>query len=354
MGVEAGDGEARALRCRTGAAARGSRRGPWRRSRSTLSSSGTSRSGIWVVTGITCSVGPASIIATSSLDDAAALGDELGLAGMDEADRVELRLGDRPGDQRPRRRPSGSGRPRIRARRASCARLPGRAARARRSVSVLTRRIGSARSNAADRRRRDRRSTATGPSQTARTAETLPTAKKGGSASSRRRSQLLAMTSAPMPAGSPSETASGMSAGSAIIDHRVAPQVAQVALRPAVRPAARSSCVVDLVRRSAPVAAAGSSRPHRTRTLTRSVEPNGGVAWPTLRLSSICCSIGGSSRTRTWSLETSSAPSAVAASPRAAAAAHRLGRRGRAAAPRGLRLRLGGARRAARATSASG
>src|ERR1044072_8055892 len=44
------------------------------------------------------------------------------------------------------------------------------------------------------------------------------------------------MTSGPIPAGSPRATASGLSAGSAIVDHRVAPQIAQVALRPAVDP----------------------------------------------------------------------------------------------------------------------
>jgi hypothetical protein len=51
--------------------------------------------------------------------------------------------------------------------------------------------------------------TATGPFQTASTAEAQPTAKKGGSDSARRLSQLLAMTSAPIPAGSPSDMARG-------------------------------------------------------------------------------------------------------------------------------------------------
>ena len=53
-----------------------------------------------MVTGTVRRVGPASIIATMLAGDAAALGDELGLAGMGEADRVELGLGDRAGDQR--------------------------------------------------------------------------------------------------------------------------------------------------------------------------------------------------------------------------------------------------------------
>src|SRR6185295_6031087 len=103
------------------------------------------------------------------------------------------------------------------------------------SVSVLTRRIGRAASNAAP-ASRGSSTTAIGPSQTARTAETLPTAKKGGTRRARRCSQLFAITSGPMPAGSPSATASGLSAGSAIIDHRVAPQIAQIALRPPVHP----------------------------------------------------------------------------------------------------------------------
>ena len=99
--------------------------------------------------------------------DAAALGDELGLAGMGEADRVELRLGDRAGDQRRRRRPSGSARPRAPARRASCARLRGRAGPARTSVSVLTRRIGQRVVEAAA-ASSGSSTTAIGPSQTAR------------------------------------------------------------------------------------------------------------------------------------------------------------------------------------------
>ena len=63
---------------------------------STVSSSGDARaSGTWVVIGTVRRLGPASIITTLPRRDAAALGDEFGLAGMGEADRVELRLGDR-------------------------------------------------------------------------------------------------------------------------------------------------------------------------------------------------------------------------------------------------------------------
>ena len=53
-----------------------------------------------MVTGTVRSVGPASIIATLPRGHAAAFGDELGLSGMGEADRVKLLLGDRPGDHR--------------------------------------------------------------------------------------------------------------------------------------------------------------------------------------------------------------------------------------------------------------
>ena len=70
---------------------------------------GTSRSGIWVVTGMTRSVGPGQHHRDQVAGDAAALGDELGLAGMGEADRIELRLGDRPGDER--RGGAGAGQP---------------------------------------------------------------------------------------------------------------------------------------------------------------------------------------------------------------------------------------------------
>ena len=100
MGVEAGDGEPRlgdaelALQPADRGAALGDDRARW------SAAPARRASGTWVVTGTTRSVGPASIIATSSLGDAAALGDELGLAGMGEADRVELRLGDRAGDER--------------------------------------------------------------------------------------------------------------------------------------------------------------------------------------------------------------------------------------------------------------
>jgi hypothetical protein len=78
----------------------------------------------------------------------------------------------------------------------------------------------------------------TGPRQTAEMAASLPTAKKGGSASASRLSQLLAITSAPIPAGSPSATASGRAnaPAPAILDHRVAAQVAQQPLGAAIHP----------------------------------------------------------------------------------------------------------------------
>ena len=49
-------------------------------------------------------------------------------------------------------------------------------------------------------------------------------------AASARRSQALAITSGPMPAGSPIETASGITSASAILDHRVTAQVAELLL----------------------------------------------------------------------------------------------------------------------------
>ena len=175
---------------------------------------------------------------------------------------------------------------------------------------------------------------AIGPSQTARTAETLPTAKKGGSLSSRRRSQLLAMTSGPIPAGSPSETASGH--GGPLSDNRSPRRAGGRAGNAARARLTRSS--LDLRRRSASKfgapTAGGSSRPHRTRTLIRSAEPKGGVAWPTLRSSSICCSGGGRSRTRDLIVGDDFGADRCAAACGAAAAAHRLGGAGRAARPR--------------------
>ena len=128
---------------------------------------------------MTFRVGPASIIATSSLGDAAALGDELGLARMDEADRVELGLGDGAGDEA--RGGAGAGQ------------ADGEFERVERVAGAFE--VGPPGHDLGvgldpqDRQRRrrtrrpprgDRRSIAIGPSQTALTAETLPTAKKGG------------------------------------------------------------------------------------------------------------------------------------------------------------------------------
>ena len=224
MRVEAGDGDARLRRCRTGAAARATAARPLATIRSTVSRPGTSRSGTWVVTGTTRSVGPASIIATRSLGDAAALGDELGLAGMDEADRVELRLRHRPGDEAGGgARPGEPDRELERVERVARAVQLGLAGRdARRSGHLDDR---QARFRTGRRPRLGSPIPATGPSQTASIAATLPTAKKGGTG----RSSAVAPSSsrspqAPMPAGSPSATASGVSGRSAIVDHRVAPQ----------------------------------------------------------------------------------------------------------------------------------
>src|SRR6185437_309230 len=59
-----------------------------------------------------------------------------------------------------------------------------------------------------------------------------PHTKKAGRPSLSRRAQASQISSGPTPAGSPSETASGAGATSVVVfDHRVAAQVAQVALR---------------------------------------------------------------------------------------------------------------------------
>ena len=170
--------------------------------------SATSASGTWVVTGTVRSVGPASIIATLPRRHAAALGDEFGLAGMGEADRVKLFLGDRASDHRRGRAGAGKAHRDLerieRAMRAGDARMAGHVGLGRRDldqrqaesnarvrlariVDELDRPVPDARDRRADRRSR-------------RTAAGRTRA---------RWSQHLAMTSGPIPAGSPSETASG-------------------------------------------------------------------------------------------------------------------------------------------------
>ena len=52
------------------------------------------------MTGTVRNVGPASIIDDVATGNPASLGDKLGLAGMLEADRIELFLGHRPSDDR--------------------------------------------------------------------------------------------------------------------------------------------------------------------------------------------------------------------------------------------------------------
>src|SRR6478735_990182 len=73
----------------------------------------------------------------------------------------------------------------------------------------------------------------TGPDQMASTERMSPTTKNGGSPSVLRNSQAFTTIAGPMPAGSPSAIASGASCqGSAIINHRVPTQIAQIAPRP--------------------------------------------------------------------------------------------------------------------------
>src|SRR3954468_20926373 len=97
-----------------------------------------------------------------------------------------------------------------------------------------------------------------GPSQMAAIERPSPIATNGGKSNSTRWSQHLAITSGPIPAGSPSETASGESGARgtaagpsdfgrlAEFDHRIAPKVAQIAPRAAVH-ALLVELIVDLV-----------------------------------------------------------------------------------------------------------
>src|SRR5690606_20121977 len=57
-----------------------------------------------------------------------------------------------------------------------------------------------------------------------------PQTKNGGNLSASRRAQASQISSGPTPAGSPSDTARGGDGASVILDHRIAAQVAQVAL----------------------------------------------------------------------------------------------------------------------------
>src|SRR3546814_172479 len=80
---------------------------------------------------------------------------------------------------------------------------------------------------------------ATGPSQAAAIAAMSPMATKGGRLFSRRAAHARAATSGPTPAGSPMVTAIGcrlLGSGmrSAIFDHGIPAQVAQIALSPLV------------------------------------------------------------------------------------------------------------------------
>src|SRR5690606_30451807 len=68
-----------------------------------------------------------------------------------------------------------------------------------------------------------------------------PATRNGGSRSASRRIHAWQINSGPTPAGSPSDTASGAGIGSVIFDHRVAAEVAQVAL-----PALVDAVVLDL------------------------------------------------------------------------------------------------------------
>src|SRR3546814_10171338 len=80
-------------------------------------------------------------------------------------------------------------------------------------------------------------------------ARSSPTAKKQGRRRRSRASQLLATTSGPTPAGSPSATARGGRARAStvlpIVDNRVAAKVAQIALGAHAHPLLVELCIED-------------------------------------------------------------------------------------------------------------
>ena len=205
---------------------------------------------MWTVTGTVRSVGPSQHHRDELVGNAAAFGDELGLAGMGEADRVELRLGDRAGDQPRRRARAGQADARSRARRARCARprrsgAPGMIStavadleHAASAVAKQSQRLGGI-VDGLDRARPDRVDRGA-----------IADREEGREALLRRRlSQLLAMISGPIPAGSPSATARGSGKFSCLSDNRPPRRGAGragSALRAAIDP-----LLVELRRRSA-------------------------------------------------------------------------------------------------------
>ena len=190
--------------------------------------------------------------------------------GCGEADRVELFLGDRAGDDRRRRARSGRGRPQARANRASNARRrrsDGRECRPRPPEPGSA----AARRRTPNRPRAGRRSPRSARPTPPRASARRRSRRRAAGRTSPRLSQHLAMTSGPIPAGSPSETASGWdrdgrhgaapnrNSGLAEFDHRVAAKIAQIAPRARVHPLF-VELVVDLV-----VGRLARARPRRGR-----------------------------------------------------------------------------------------
>ena len=209
VGVERRRPRAAGRRSRSCAAARAAPPGRALRSAPVDSAPATSASGRWVVTGTVRSVGPASIIATLAGRHAAALGDELGLA-RDARSRSRRAAACDTGPVttaggRARARQPDRELERIeRAMRAGDARVAGDVGLGRQQLDQRQADVEGAVGLAAGRRwSRSARPTPPRSSADRRSRRTAAGRTRP------RWSQHLATTSGPIPAGSPSETASG-------------------------------------------------------------------------------------------------------------------------------------------------
>ena len=231
--------------------------------------------------------------------NAAALGDELGLAGMGEADRVEPALRHRAGDE-PRSRAHLGEADRELQRVERVARLgEAGAAQGERGIGDIDDRQGVV----------ERRGGGGGIADQGDRA--VPDRLHAVDVADReeRRQRLGAP---PFPAlgdhfGADAGRIAqrngerGDHAASAIVDHRVAPKIAQIALGAHVDPLLHQR-VRDLLRGLGALTGGGSSRPHRTRTLTRSGRAEGRRRLADAEVEQRSpAAARGRSRTRTWS-----------------------------------------------------
>ena len=184
--------------------------------RSRVSRCGTSLNGRWMVTGTTASSGDHSIITGHAGLPVALerqLGEKFGVARLGEARPVEHALGDRIGDDRGGRGPRARRRRRGRSRRSRRARWSRRAGRARRWRPGRAATTGSARAK--------RRGGLAGVDRSIGTSRPSRSgaARRGNAGRRERRTpadrvrrgcvQAASVMSGPMPAGSPSVSASG-------------------------------------------------------------------------------------------------------------------------------------------------